>query len=48
MLRLSPSLNLAQTREALAHIRAAGCPLVVALTKADLPQVREDSMIQCV
>jgi small GTP-binding protein len=28
-----------QTREALAHARAANCPLVVALTKCDLPQV---------
>lgn len=27
-----------QTREALAHARAAECPLVVALTKCDLPQ----------
>jgi len=26
-----------QTKEAIAHIRAAGCPLVVALTKCDLP-----------
>ena len=26
-----------QTREAIAHIRAAGCPVVVALTKCDLP-----------
>jgi translation initiation factor IF-2 len=29
-----------QTREALAHARAAQCPIVVALTKCDLPQVR--------
>eukprot|EP01025_Chloroclados_australasicus_P000017 TRINITY_DN10005_c0_g1_i1.p1 TRINITY_DN10005_c0_g1~~TRINITY_DN10005_c0_g1_i1.p1 ORF type:complete len:738 (-),score=127.04 TRINITY_DN10005_c0_g1_i1:349-2268(-) len=27
-----------QTREAIAHVRAAGCPMVVALTKADLPE----------
>ena len=26
-----------QTREALAHARSAGCPVVVALTKCDLP-----------
>jgi selenocysteine-specific translation elongation factor len=30
-----------QTREALAHARAAQCPIVLALTKCDLPQVRE-------
>lgn len=30
-----------QTREALAHARAAQCPIVVALTKCDLPQVCE-------
>ena len=29
-----------QTREALAHARAARCPVVVALTKCDLPQAR--------
>ncbi len=29
-----------QTREALAHARAARVPVVVALTKCDLPQVR--------
>ena len=29
-----------QTREALAHARAAGCPIVVAITKCDLPSVR--------
>lgn len=29
-----------QTKEALAHARAANCPIVVALTKCDLPQVR--------
>jgi small GTP-binding protein len=29
-----------QTREALAHARAAQVPVVVALTKCDLPQVR--------
>ena len=28
-----------QTREALAHARAAGCPIVVAITKCDLPSV---------
>lgn len=28
-----------QTREALAHARAARCPVVVAITKCDLPQV---------
>lgn len=28
-----------QTREALAHSRAAGCPIVVAITKVDLPSV---------
>ena len=28
-----------QTREALAHCKAAGCPLVVALTKCDVPMV---------
>lgn len=28
-----------QTREALAHARSSGCPIVVALTKCDLPQV---------
>lgn len=31
-----------QTREALAHARAARVPVVVALTKCDLPQVRGD------
>ena len=29
-----------QTREALAHARAAGCPIVVALTKCDLLHAR--------
>lgn len=28
-----------QTKEALAHARSAGCPVVVALTKCDLPTV---------
>ena len=28
-----------QTREALAHAKAAGCPIVVALTKCDVPMV---------
>lgn len=28
-----------QTREALAHCKAAGCPVVVALTKCDVPMV---------
>lgn len=28
-----------QTKEALAHARSAGCPIVVALTKCDLPTV---------
>lgn len=28
-----------QTREALAHCKAAGCPIVVALTKCDAPMV---------
>lgn len=32
-----------QTREALAHARAAQVPIVVALTKCDLPQVRSES-----
>lgn len=27
----------AQTEEALAHARAAGCPIIVALTKCDMP-----------
>ncbi len=31
-----------QTREALAHARSAGCPLVVALTKCDLPTARPE------
>lgn len=29
-----------QTREALRHIKEAGCPCVVAITKIDVPQVR--------
>jgi len=33
-----------QTREALAHARAAGCPIVVAITKCDLPSVRINSI----
>lgn len=28
-----------QTREAMAHATAAGCPIVVALTKCDVPMV---------
>jgi translation initiation factor IF-2 len=28
-----------QTLEALSHARSSGCPIVVALTKCDLPQV---------
>lgn len=28
-----------QTREAVAHCKAAGCPIVVALTKCDVPMV---------
>ena len=28
-----------QTREAMAHCKAAGCPIVVALTKCDVPMV---------
>lgn len=35
-----------QTREALSHARAAGCPLVVALTKCDLPQARPAAVMQ--
>ncbi|KAI8464823.1 MAG: hypothetical protein J3K34DRAFT_388271 [Monoraphidium minutum] len=31
-----------QTREALAHARAARCPIVVAITKCDLPQAKPD------
>jgi translation initiation factor IF-2 len=27
----------AQTEEALAHARAAGCPVIVALSKCDMP-----------
>lgn len=33
-----------QTREALAHARAAGCPMVVALSKCDLPNARPDEV----
>lgn len=33
-----------QTREALAHARAAGCPIVVALSKCDLPNARPDEV----
>ena len=29
--------NAAQTEEALAHARAAGCPVIVALSKCDMP-----------
>ncbi len=28
-----------QTREAMAHCKAAGCPIVVVLTKCDVPMV---------
>jgi translation initiation factor IF-2 len=34
-----------QTREALAHARAAQVPIVVALTKCDLPQVRKSEAL---
>lgn len=33
-----------QTREALAHSRAAGCPIVVALTKCDVPMVSSPTL----
>ena len=32
-----------QTREAMAHCKAAGCPIVVALTKCDVPMVTPPS-----
>lgn len=35
-----------QTREALAHARAAKCPIVVAITKCDLPNARPDEVEQ--
>lgn len=35
-----------QTREALAHAKAAGCPIVVAITKCDLPNARPDHVEQ--
>lgn len=34
-----------QTREALAHCRAAGCPIVVALTKCDVPMVSTQAVL---
>ncbi len=33
-----------QTREALAHAKAAGCPIVVALSKCDLPNARPEEV----
>jgi len=33
-----------QTREALAHARAARCPIVVAITKCDMPQARPEAV----
>ncbi|GFH33155.1 Tr-type G domain-containing protein [Haematococcus lacustris] len=33
-----------QTREALAHARAAGCPIVVAITKCDLEQAKPEAV----
>lgn len=36
-----------QTREALAHCKAAGCPMVVALTKCDAPMVRASFFHAC-
>lgn len=33
-----------QTREALAHAQSCGCPIVVALTKCDLPGARVDAV----
>lgn len=33
-----------QTREALAHTKAAGCPIVVALSKCDLPNARPEEV----
>lgn len=35
-----------QTREALAHARAAKCPIVVAITKCDLPNAQPDEVEQ--
>lgn len=35
-----------QTKEALAHAKAAGCPIVVALTKCDLPNARPEEVEQ--
>ncbi len=35
-----------QTREALAHARAASCPIVLAITKCDLPTARLDHVKQ--
>ena len=35
-----------QTREALAHARAAGCPIVVALSKCDLPNADPEEVEQ--
>lgn len=35
-----------QTEEAIAHIRAAGVPMVVALNKIDLPGVKPDRVLQ--
>ena len=34
-----------QTREALAHCKAAGCPIVVALTKCDVPMVSSSALL---
>ena len=34
-----------QTREALAHCKAAGCPIVVALTKCDVPMVSSFALL---
>ena len=34
-----------QTREALAHCKAADCPIVVALTKCDVPMVSTSTYI---
>lgn len=33
-----------QTREALAHCKSAGCPIVVALTKCDVPMVSSSAL----
>ena len=35
-----------QTKEAIAHAQASGCPIVVALTKCDLPTADQDSALQ--